>query len=90
MLSESQIADNRALFKRLCFHYLEYGRLGIILVKLYCQSRVLLAQNFLLNCRLRMWDAVFLYFKIQIFLIRLSHGFPVNECWPAERSLPSF
>jgi hypothetical protein len=37
-----------------------------------------------------MWDAVFLYFKIQIFLIRLSHGFPVNECWPAERSLPSF
>lgn len=82
MRHEPQIAENRANLKRLWMHFLEYGRLGLTLTKLYFQSRVLLGHNFILNCRLRMWDAVFLYFKFQIFLIRLSQGFPVNECWP--------
>jgi hypothetical protein len=89
MLPESQIGANQASFKRLRLNFLEYGRLGLTLIKLYVQSRVLVAQNFILSCRLRIWDIVFLYFKIQIFLIRLSHGFPISVCWPADRSLPS-
>ncbi len=88
MLSEPQIVDSGALLKRLFSHFLEYGRLGLILVKLYFQGRMLIAQNFILNCRLRMWGAVFLYFKVQIFFIRLSYGFPVTECWPVEKSMP--
>jgi hypothetical protein len=49
---------------------------------------MLMIQNYILSCRIRMWDAVFIYFKFQIFLIRLSNGFPLDECWPAEESLP--
>jgi hypothetical protein len=80
-----QRGNNRALLKRLWTHFLDYGRLGLTLMKLYFQSRVLITQNFILSCRLRMWDAVLLYFKIQIFLIRLANGFPLGECWPAEK-----
>lgn len=85
---ESQPAEPQAPSKRLRIHISEYSRLGLILVKLYLQSRALMAQNFILSCRLRMWDAVFVYFKIQIFLIRMTYGFPLDECWPAEKSLP--
>jgi hypothetical protein len=85
---ECERADLRALLERLRTQFLEYGRLCLILAKLYFQSRVLIMQNLILTCRLRMWDAVFVYFKIQIFLIRLAHGFPLTECWPAEKSLP--
>jgi hypothetical protein len=85
---ESQPAEKRALSKPLRTHLLEYGRLVVILAKLYFQGRVLMMQNFILSCRLRMWDAVFIYFKIQIFFVRLSYGFPIDECWPAEKSLP--
>lgn len=85
---DPQHGAQQAPLKHLSANLLEYGRLGAILTKLYFQSRVLMAQNFILSCQLRMWDAVFVYFKIQIFLIRLSYGFPLHECWPAEKSLP--
>jgi hypothetical protein len=85
---ESEYPEQRSLPKQLRTHFLEYGRLGLTLAKLYFQSRVLMMQNFILSCRLRMWDAVFVYFKLQIFLVRLSYGFPLSECWPAEKSLP--
>jgi hypothetical protein len=83
---ETQPAEQRALPRQLRTHFLEYGRLGLLLAKLYFEGRMLMAQNFILSCRLRMWDAVFIYFKIQIFFVRLSYGFPINECWPAEKS----
>jgi hypothetical protein len=63
-------------------HFLEYGRLLLTFLKLYLQSRILMSQNYLLTCKLRMWDAVFFYLRVQIVLIRLTHGFPVGECWP--------
>jgi hypothetical protein len=85
---DSQLGGQHALLKRLSMNLLECGRLAFTLVKLYSQSRLLMMQNFILNCRLRMWDVVFTYFKIQIFFIRLSYGFPLDKCWPAEESLP--
>ncbi|HEV2327713.1 MAG TPA: hypothetical protein VGY56_02870 [Verrucomicrobiae bacterium] len=85
---DSQPGGQHALMKRLWTNLLECGRLAITLMKLYSQSRVLMMRNFILNWRLRMWDVVFIYFKIQIFFIRLSYGFPLDECWPAEESLP--
>lgn len=85
---ELQPAESGSLLKRLRTHFLEYCRLGFTLMKLYIQSRILLTQNFILSCRLRMWDAVFVYFKIQIFIIRLANGFPLHQCWPVEKSLP--
>ncbi|HEY1788993.1 MAG TPA: hypothetical protein VGJ73_12595 [Verrucomicrobiae bacterium] len=85
---ELQTVGQGTLLKQLRTHFLEYGRMGLVLLDLYLQGRVLKAQNFILSCRLRMWDAVFVYFKIQIFFIRLSYGFPLSECWPAEKSLP--
>jgi hypothetical protein len=85
---ESQPAEQRALPKPLRTHFSEYGRLALILAKLYFQGRMLIMQNFILSCRLRMWDVVFIYFKVQIFFVRLSYGFPIDECWPAEKSLP--
>ena len=80
-------AQTRALLRRiksLRTHLAEYAGLVATLAKLYFQSRVLMAQNYILSCRLRMWDAVFVYFKIQIFLVRLSYGYPLGQCWPAE------
>ncbi|MGH7940566.1 MAG: hypothetical protein ACREE6_13595 [Limisphaerales bacterium] len=89
MLEESQPAGNGAILKRVWATCLEYGRLGLMLMNLYIQSRVLMAQNLVLSCRLRIWEAVSLYLKMQIFLIRLSCGLPINECWPTEESPPS-
>jgi hypothetical protein len=63
-------------------HVLEYGRLLLTFFMLYLQGRILMARNYLLSCKLQMWNAVFLYFKIQIFFTRLVHGFPVGQCWP--------
>ena len=85
---ELLLAERRALFGRLKTQLVEYAGLGFTLAKLYLYSRVLMAQNFILSCKLRMWDAVFVYFKIQISVIRLSCGYPLAECWPAEESLP--
>jgi hypothetical protein len=87
---EPGLAERQAPLGRLRTHLVEYAGLGATLAKLYFQSRVLMAQNFILSCRLRMWDAVFVYFKIQIFLIRLSYGCPLADCWPSEKSLPPF
>lgn len=85
---DSQLGGQHALSKRLCVNLLEYGQLAVTLTKLYSQSRLLMIQNFILNCRIRTWNAVFICFKIQIFLIRLSNGFPLDNCWPTEESLP--
>jgi hypothetical protein len=85
---DSRLGGQHAPLKHLWTNLLECGRLAITLIKLYSQSRALMMQNFVLNCRLRMWDVVFIYFKIQIFFIRLSYGFSLDECWPAEESLP--
>ncbi|HEX3627936.1 MAG TPA: hypothetical protein VH280_21205 [Verrucomicrobiae bacterium] len=85
---DAQLGGYSAQLKRVWTNLLEYGRLVTTLAKLYVQSRVLMLQNYLLSCRLRMWDAAFVYFKLQIFFIRLSNGFPLDRCWPAEESLP--
>lgn len=63
-------------------HFLEYGRLLLTFLKLYVQGRILMSQNYLLTCKLRMWDLAFFYMRVQIFLTRLVHGFPPGECWP--------
>jgi hypothetical protein len=62
--------------------FFEYGQLLMTFLKLYLQSRILMTQNYVLTCKLRMWDAVFFYMRVQIFLMRLAHGFPPGECWP--------
>lgn len=85
---EFELADKPALLRGMPALFQEYARMGFLLAKLYCHARVLLMHNFILSCRLRLWDAAFVYFKIQIFLIRFSHGFPLDQCWPAENSLP--
>jgi hypothetical protein len=71
-----------SLLAQLRAHAFEYGSLILTFLKLYLQGRILMARNYLLSCKLRMWDAAFLYFKIQIFFMRLAHGFPVGKCWP--------
>ena len=85
---EPSLAEREVLLGRLRNYLAVYTGLGFTLAKLYYQSQVLKARNFILSCRLRMWDVVFVYFKIQIFLIRLSYGSPLAECWPAEKSWP--
>ena len=60
----------------------EYGSLLVTFLKLYVQGRILMSQNYLLSCQLRMWDAAFLYMKVQIFFMRLARGFPPGQCWP--------
>lgn len=67
---------------------MDYCRLGLTFAKLYLQARILIAQNYILACKLRMWSVVFVYLKIQIFFIRLSSGLPLHDCWPVENSLP--
>jgi hypothetical protein len=76
------MAAESSPFTQLRAHVFEYGRLLVTFLNLYVQGRILMARNYVLSCKLRMWDAVFLYFKVQIFLTRLFHGMPVGECWP--------
>jgi hypothetical protein len=84
----SQLAAERGFLNLFLRNLADYVRLSITLAKLYFQARMLMVQNYLLNCRLRMWDVVFVYFKIQIFFIRFSYGYPLHDCWPAEESMP--
>jgi hypothetical protein len=79
--SSNRSADPSAL-TQLLRHFLEYGPLLLTLIKLYVQGRVLIAQNYVVSCRLRMLDVTFFYCRIQIFFMRLSHGFPLDQCWP--------
>lgn len=60
----------------------EFGCLFITFLKLYFQGRMLIMQNHILSFKLRMWEVVFLYLRVQIFLTRLAHGCPVGQCWP--------
>ena len=53
-----------------------------LFLKLYCENRVIAAQNFILACQLQMLAVTFLYFKTQIFIKRLAYGFPFSQCWP--------
>lgn len=69
-------------FKRLGAHVLAYYGLLITFLKLYFQHRVLVVQNFILTCRLHMWDISLLYLKVLVFFTRLGRGFPVEQCWP--------
>lgn len=62
----------------------EYARLLGTFLKLYCQARLLMAQNYLLSCKLRAWEVVFLYLRVRIFFVRLAHGLPMGQCWPRE------
>ena len=63
-------------------HFVEYGRLFLTFLSLYFQGRILMVQNFILSCKLQMWELAFIYFKLQIFFVRLANGFPFDECWP--------
>jgi hypothetical protein len=65
-------------------HFLEYARLLVIFLKLYCQARILVVRNHLLSFKLQLWEVVFLYFRVRIFFTRLANGFPVGQCWPRE------
>lgn len=60
----------------------EFGNLFITFLKLYFQGRILILQNHILSFKLQMWEVVFLYLRVQIFLTRLAHGCPVGQCWP--------
>jgi len=64
----------------------EYGILFALFLKLYFQARLLMAQNFLLSCRLQFCELPLIYLKIEIFIVRLSLGVPLGQCWPAEKS----
>lgn len=69
---------------RLGLHFLEYARLLVIFLKLYCQGRILVARNYILSRKLQLWEVVFLYYRVRIFFTRLANGFPVGQCWPRE------
>ena len=77
-----ELSLSPALNATLRLRFWEYFRLLALFIRLYYQNRIIAAQNFLLDFRLQLWEVVFVYFKIQIFLVRLSRGLPVNECWP--------
>jgi hypothetical protein len=66
----------------LATQFSEYAALLLTLSKLYFQGRVLVMQNFILSCKLQMWELAFVYFKLQIFFVRLANGFPLGQCWP--------
>jgi hypothetical protein len=83
VLSDSQNTEAQPFHvSQLRAHFLEYGRLLLTFLRLYVQGRILMSQNYLLTCKLRMWDVAFFYMRVQIFLTRLIHGFPPSECWP--------
>src|SRR5580658_8339299 len=82
LLSSSNPLNDSSALAGLQRHFLEYGRLLLTFVKLYLQGRSLMAQNYILSLKLRMWDVTFFYCRVQIFFLRLSHGFPLSQCWP--------
>ena len=66
----------------------EYACLFALFLKFYFHARILMARNTILGWRLQLCELPLLYIKMQVFLVRLSLGFPIAECWPAEKSLP--
>jgi hypothetical protein len=80
-LPETNPIDS-SVFRAFRRQLMEFGFLFVAFVKLYFQARFLMVQNYILNCKLRMWEAVFLYLRVQIFLTRLAQGIPVGQCWP--------
>jgi hypothetical protein len=74
-------------FARLAMQVLEFGSLLALFLKLYFHARLLMAQNRILNFKLQLWEITFWCSKVQIFFIRLAHGFPLSECWPRIKSV---
>ena len=74
-------------FVRLAMQLLEFGSLLALFLKLYFHARLLMAQNRILNLKLQLWEITFLCSRVQIFFIRLAHGFPLSECWPRIKSV---
>jgi hypothetical protein len=74
-------------FARLATQFLEFGRLLALFLKFYFHARLLMAQNRILNLKLQLWEITFWCSKLQIFFIRLAHGFPLSECWPRIKSM---
>jgi hypothetical protein len=74
--------------KPVASRYGEYARLLAIFFKLYLQARLLMVQNWMLSFRLQLLDLPLVYLKFEIFLVRLSLGIPLSQCWPAGKSLP--
>lgn len=74
--------ESKSLRKRLW----EYARLFAMLFKFYFQARLLMAQNYIMSCRLQLCELPLIYLKMQIFLFRLSLGLPLAQCWPADRT----
>lgn len=68
----------------------EYARLLTIFFKYYLLARLLMAQNLILSCRLQLCELPLICLKMQVFLARLSRGFPLMQCWPAERPTRRF
>jgi hypothetical protein len=77
-----EIPGSTPVFNR----YAEYLRLLGIFSKLYFQARLLIIQNFMLSCRLQLCELPLTYLKVEIFIVRLSLGIPIGQCWPAEKS----
>lgn len=65
-------------------HLWDYARLMAVFFMLYFQARILMAQNFILSCRLSLLELPLVYLKVQVFLTRLAQGFPVGQCWPGK------
>jgi hypothetical protein len=81
-----QFAGESSAPKRVGSRFGEYARLLAIFLKFYFQARVLMVQNWMLAWRLQLLELPLVYLKFEIFLIRLSQGFPIGECWPGQKS----
>jgi len=68
--------------------YAEYARLLAVFFKFYLQARLLMVQNWMLGFRLQLMELPLVYLKLEVFLVRLSLGLPLDQCWPVEKSLP--
>lgn len=64
---------------------MQYARLLAIFFGLYFQARVLMVRNYILSWRLQLCELPLVYLKIEIFIVRLSVGLPLAECWPSEK-----
>lgn len=82
LFSSSNRSVDPSALSQLQRHFLEYGWLLLTFLKLYVQGRILIAQNHILSFKLRMWDVTFFYYRVEIFVMRLAHGFPLDQCWP--------